>query len=64
VENAAVRFENDGFSIYIQGTITKKEIERTLKERLPAAYIKHIFIRKQLPVDARHLSKIVYEKLK
>lgn len=63
VEAAAAIAGEAGFTLYVQGKVSKKELEGRLKKAFPAAVIQAVHFRKQLAMDPRHHSKIVYAKL-
>jgi acyl-CoA synthetase (AMP-forming)/AMP-acid ligase II len=63
VEKVAAIAGDDGFVIYVQGNISKQEILNTLITYMPAQLVKSIHLRNDIPVDARHLSKILYHKV-
>ena len=63
VENAAARSDDDGFTLFIQGTADEKRIKQILYTQFKKIKINGIIFRNQLPLDKRHHSKIRYELL-
>jgi acyl-coenzyme A synthetase/AMP-(fatty) acid ligase len=63
VEKAAAIAVDDGFSIFVQGDITGEEILVLLGKQVSINIIKSINKRDNIPVDTRHLSKILYDKV-
>lgn len=63
VENVAARADDDGFTIFVQGTATETSIKQTLYMQFKKIRINGIIFRNQLPLDKRHHSKIRYELL-
>lgn len=63
VEKAAVLSASAGFIVFIEGIVTKQEIRDTLNNNLPPGIIKDVRFKTRIPVDARHHSKILYNKL-
>lgn len=64
VQQAAAIADVDGFRILIQGAISKEEVQSLLDANFPAGIIKSIDNTKEIPVDNRHQSKVLYHKLK
>ncbi len=64
VENAAARSLEDSFAVYITGTATESAVRQLLEGHFPTGLFTSIYLREDLPVDARHHSKIKYEQLK
>ncbi|XWW44074.1 acyl--CoA ligase [Fibrella sp. USSR17] len=63
VERVAARSGENDFTIYVQGTATEAAIRYVLDQHFPAGICPTIQFRAELPVDARHLSKIRYKQL-
>ncbi|WP_347159392.1 AMP-binding protein [Pontibacter chitinilyticus] len=63
VTRAAAKSAATGFDIYIEGKIEEAEVREALQQHFPAQVICRILFREQLPVDARHHSKIRYTDL-
>lgn len=63
VNTGAVSAPN-GFKIFIEGNIAKKEIWEILNSHLQPGIIKDVYFRNRIPMDKRHHSKILYSKLK
>lgn len=64
VEKAAAIVRKDGFYLYVQGNIGEQEVVNTLKKWIDISVIKSISKRNRIPVDQRHLSKILYNKVR
>lgn len=64
IEKVAAISTPDGFLIYLEGNIAAEEVWKILELTLPKASIKSVNLNKKLPVDLRHHSKIIYDKLK
>ena len=64
VERAAAIVRKDGFHLYVQGNIGEQEISNILKKWIDISVIKSISKRNRIPVDQRHLSKILYNKVR
>lgn len=64
VEQAAARSGEQGFTVYVQGTVEKSAIRELLDTHIPPGIINRIEIVAQVPMDSRHFSKVLYEKLK
>ncbi|WP_375444329.1 AMP-binding protein [uncultured Fibrella sp.] len=64
VDRVAARATDTGFILYVQGTATETDLEYALEQHFPAGICSQILFRNQLPVDARHLSKIRYDRLR
>lgn len=62
VRIAAIAAE-DGFDIFIQGSITQEEVTRILTKNFPATLINNIQFQTEIEVDNRHHSKILYHKI-
>lgn len=62
VQVAAIAAE-DGFDIFIQGSIAQEEATRILTKNFPAALINNIQFQTEIEVDNRHHSKILYHKI-
>lgn len=63
VEKVAAIIKHNGFHVFVQGRISENEILDIFKKDLPVQLIKSINKRSDIPVDARHLSKILYDKV-
>jgi acyl-CoA synthetase (AMP-forming)/AMP-acid ligase II len=63
VHNVAAKSLPTGFTVYVQGNATEKQLREKLTENFPAEIVKEINFRNALPVDARHHSKIQYANL-
>ena len=63
VVRVAARATDTGFSIYIQGTAPEKAILAALRATFPVTLPITIHYKTTLPVDARHQSKILYDRL-
>jgi acyl-CoA synthetase (AMP-forming)/AMP-acid ligase II len=64
VEKAAARSLANGFAVYVTGTVTEIAVRQSLAANFPASLFTGVYFREDLPVDARHHSKIKYEQLK
>jgi acyl-CoA synthetase (AMP-forming)/AMP-acid ligase II len=64
VEKAAARSLANGFAVYVTGTATETAVRQSLAAHFPAGLFTGVYSREDLPVDARHHSKIKYEQLK
>lgn len=64
VKRVAARSTESGFTVYIEGNPSKADLWKTLTENFPMGIVDRICFRKTLPVDARHQSKIRYDRLK
>ena len=62
VDRVAARAAATGFIVYVQGTADEAALRRLLDEQFPARICTRLVFR-ELPVDARHLSKIRYDQL-
>lgn len=63
VEAAAAIAGEEGFTVFVQGTVAGEVLENRLKEAFPAGLIRAVHFREKLPVDSRHHSKVVYAKV-
>lgn len=63
VVRVAARALERGFAVYVEGDAPEAELWRVLTVNFPEGIVTHIYFRKNLPVDARHQSKIRYEHL-
>ena len=63
VDRVAARADVDGFTLFVQGSAGEPELRYVLNANFPEGICPRICFRPQLPVDARHLSKIRYDKL-
>jgi acyl-CoA synthetase (AMP-forming)/AMP-acid ligase II len=63
VENAAARSLENGFAVYVTGTATEAAVRQVLEANFPAGLVTGVYFRNELPVDARHHSKIKYDQL-
>jgi olefin beta-lactone synthetase len=64
IENAAAVSSTNGFVVFVQGNVLKEIIWEILNTYLPAGIVKDVQITTAIPVDNRHRSKILYDKLK
>jgi acyl-CoA synthetase (AMP-forming)/AMP-acid ligase II len=64
VEKAAARSLENGFAVYVTGMATESAVRQSLEQNFPAGLFTGVYFRLELPVDARHHSKIKYEQLK
>ena len=64
VERVAARSNEAGFTLYIEGDPAETDLWNVLAEVFPPGIVNQIQFRKELPVDARHHSKIRYEQLR
>jgi acyl-CoA synthetase (AMP-forming)/AMP-acid ligase II len=64
VERVAARADEAGFTVFVQGTTTRQDVEELLAKNFPASLCCAVVFRAQLPVDARHYSKILYDQLR
>jgi acyl-CoA synthetase (AMP-forming)/AMP-acid ligase II len=64
VERVAARADAVGFTLFVQGSASRKAVEELLTKNLPKGLCNNIIFRKKLPVDARHHSKILYDQLR
>ena len=62
VERVAARPRRGGFAVYVQGTACPTAVRAALAAHLPPGVCRALVFR-ALPVDARHLSKILYDRL-
>ncbi len=62
--NAAAIYTAGGFKLYIEGKIEETEIWEILNNHFITGTVKEIHLTQAMPVDARHHSKILYNKLK
>lgn len=63
VEKVAAIATGHGFDIYVQGSIPEGDVLTLLKKHTDMKTIRGIHKHNDIPVDARHLSKIIYSKL-
>jgi acyl-coenzyme A synthetase/AMP-(fatty) acid ligase len=52
------------FDIFIVGSVAADEVQGELAKYFPSTCVGGIYFRKTLPLDARHRSKIIYNKVK
>ncbi len=64
VESAAALARKDFFEIFIVGHITENSVRDALLGNFPDTCVGPIRFRQNLPVDKRHLSKIIYSQIK
>ncbi|RTQ47869.1 hypothetical protein EJV47_18290 [Hymenobacter gummosus] len=64
VERAAARPTDPGFAVYVQGDISPAAAAEVLDAQFPPGLCQPIRRREHLPVDSRHLSKILYAQLR
>ncbi len=64
VEKVAAIAVSNGFNLFVKGEVSTEEIWNSVHANLPSGLIKSVVIKEEIPVDARHHSKILYEKLK
>ncbi|WP_162052305.1 AMP-binding protein [Pontibacter pamirensis] len=64
IARAAAQATAEGFDVYIEGPAKEIEIRQALQQYFPAQIVHRVLFREQLPVDARHHSKILYSNLK
>lgn len=64
VKKAAAISNVKGFILYLEGDINVEDIWKIINLNLPKGSIKSIHLNIKIPVDLRHQSKIIYEKLK
>ena len=64
VERAAARADTAGFTVFVQGAVRLEEVAELLARKLPQVPVLGIHLRRTLPVDARHHSKILYNQLR
>lgn len=64
VVRAAARATATGFTVYVQGTASPAEVTAALAAGFPAGLCNQVHLRAHLPVDSRHLSKILYDQLR
>lgn len=63
VETVAAIAKEEGFAVFVQGTVERAILESRLQEAFPSGIIRAVHFRKDLPVDPRHHSKILYAKV-
>lgn len=63
VERVAARSDEAGFTLFIQGAVRRQEVEELIAKTFHGALVCAIHFRSVLPVDTRHLSKILYSQL-
>ncbi|WP_162910468.1 AMP-binding protein [Hymenobacter oligotrophus] len=64
MERAAARATPTGFDVYYQGTVSDAAVRTALAQHFPVGLCNRILRRQHLPVDSRHLSKILYHQLR
>jgi hypothetical protein len=64
VERVAARSDAAGFTLFVQGTAKRHDIEELLAKNFPNCPLCDVVFRAALPVDARHHSKILYDQLR
>ncbi|MBG8555639.1 AMP-binding protein [Hymenobacter guriensis] len=64
VERVAARAQGSGFAVFVQGRVVEETIRAALEAQFPPGLCRQVHFRAQLPVDARHLSKIRYAALR
>jgi olefin beta-lactone synthetase len=64
VARAAARPTADGFAVYVQGDTRPEALAELLEAQFPPGLCNPVHRRAHLPVDARHLSKILYAQLR
>ena len=64
IQKAAAKSTETGFEIYLEGNTEEAQLRTVLETYFPKDIIKAIYFREYLPVDVRHHSKILYEKLR
>lgn len=63
VRGAAALAGEQGFTIFVQGEVEQLTLKELLDNQFPAGIINDMRIVAQLPLDGRHHSKVLYEKL-
>lgn len=63
VDKVAAIYHEEGFKVYFEGTAMINEITNCCKSRFPEGIIQTVQWVSEIPVDARHRSKILYAKL-
>ena len=63
VELSAAISTADGFNVFYNGAAGITEVSALLRHNFPVGIINKIVFRPFIPVDARHLSKVLYGKL-
>ncbi len=63
VRQAAAKVRGTAFQLYVSGASSPREIQRWIDAHFQALPLAGIHMRQQLPVDARHLSKLLYAQL-
>ncbi len=63
VVRVAARATATGFTVYTEGRAAEADLRAALDQNFPGGLVDGFKWRKKLPVDARHHSKIRYEKL-
>ena len=64
VERVAARSTEAGFTVYIECNPAETDLRNALADHFPPGIVDRIHFRNELPVDARHHSKIRYEQVK
>jgi acyl-coenzyme A synthetase/AMP-(fatty) acid ligase len=64
VVRAAARSTPAGFSLYLEGEATPAAVLEAVQAQFPPGLCNQIHPRAHLPVDRRHLSKILYDQLR
>ncbi|GAB2967540.1 hypothetical protein GCM10027048_42840 [Hymenobacter coalescens] len=64
VTRAAARATPTGFTVYVQGPVSPAAVAEALHTQFPLGVCNRIEQREHLPVDSRHLSKILYDHLR
>ena len=63
VKHVAARATDAGFTVYVAGTPAEVDLQQALTDHFPPGLVNHIYFRTELPLDARHHSKIRYDAL-
>ncbi|MFD2784514.1 AMP-binding protein [Hymenobacter rubripertinctus] len=64
VERVAARAEAAGFTVFVQGSVSRAAVAELLAQHFSPTLCRAIHFRPSLPVDARHHSKILYAQLR
>ena len=64
VERVAARATDKDFTVYVEGNPAESDLRKALANDFPAGLVTQIVFRENLPVDARHQSKIRYDELR